>query len=272
MGTQRLSILVGVVALSLCSLVAQGEFRLAQTKSEAGPLKLDEYGDLPTDDEAARLDLFADKLFKQRRLSGRIIAYCESQMERGLYLRRIHGIAKYLTYARGIEANRVAVIDGGYREQFVTELWLIPEGSNPPVPVPKSPQPSVSISSAYKFDEECLDCATAVDLYLYGLDEGLQFYAEALRRYPAARGLLIVRPDHDVSIRRALNEAHKAKGLLIKNYGIDADRVIVRSARSRKDGTAVVEMWVVPSGATFPTTTSNKRLQRTRLIAPAIER
>ena len=204
-----------------------------------------------------------DKLFKQPRLRGRIVAYSEPRMERGYYLRRIYGIGKYLTYARGIEANRIAVIDGGYKEQFSTELWLIPEGANFPLPLTKLPQPSVSISSAYKFDEECLDCAPAVGLYLYGLDEGLQFYAEALRRYPAARGLLIVRPDQDVSIRRALNEAHKAKGLLIKNYGIEADLVIVRSGRSRKDGTAVVEMWVVPAGAKFPTTTSNKRLQRT---------
>lgn len=116
-------------------------------------------------------------------------------MPRGSYLRRIHGIAKYLTYTRGIETNRIAVIDGGYKEQFSTELWLIPEGANPPTPIPKLPQPSVNISSAYKFDEECLDCAEAVGLTLYGLDEGLQFYAEALRKYSGARGLIIVKYD-----------------------------------------------------------------------------
>src|SRR5437763_603615 len=101
-------------------------------------------------------------------------------MERGSYLRRIYGIHRYLTEARGIEANRVVVVDGGYKEKFITQLWLIPEGAEPPSPAPTISQPPVSTSSAYKFDEECLNCAPAVGLYLYGLDEGLKFYAEAL--------------------------------------------------------------------------------------------
>src|SRR5437773_12382833 len=95
MRTQKYSILIGIAALSVCSLVAQGTFGLAQTTaSEASSVKLDEYGDLPTDDEAARLDLFADKLFKQPKLRGRIIAYSGPRIERGYYLRRIYGIGK----------------------------------------------------------------------------------------------------------------------------------------------------------------------------------
>jgi hypothetical protein len=255
---------IGIAALLVWSLITHGRFCLAQTiSSEINPVKLDEYGDLGTDDEAARLDLLANKLFSQSSLRAQIVAYSDLRMERGYYLRRIYGIGKYLTHARGIEANRVAVVDGGYKNQFSTELWLIPEGAKPPTPVSKVPKPSVRISSAYKFDEECLDCAPAVGLYLYGLDEGLQFYAEVLRKYPAARGLIIVRPDEDVSLRRALNEARKARSLLIKRYGIDANQVVVKSARSRNDGTAIVEMWVVPASAKFPTTTSNKRLQLT---------
>jgi hypothetical protein len=121
----------------------------------------------------------------------------------------------------------------------------------------------VSIASAYKFDEECLDCSEAVGLTLNGLDDGLQFYAEVLRKDSSARGLIIVRPDKDVSIRRALKEAGQAKSLLVEKYKLDASQVAIKSARSRNDGTAVAEMWVVPAGAKFPTTTSNKILQLT---------
>jgi hypothetical protein len=264
MSKKEYSTLVGLVLLTVCSLFAQGRSRVVQTRhSEAGSVKLDEYGDLPTDDEAARLDLFADKLFKQPTLKGRIIAYSEPRIERGGYLRRIYGVGKYLTYARGIEVDRVTVVDGGYREQFTTELWLIPEGAKPPLAISKLPPPSVSISAAYKFDEECLDCSPAVGLYLYGLDEGLKFYAEVLQRSPAARGMFVVRPDQDIRTRTALREGFKARGLLIKTYGIKAQRVIVKSAGSRNDGTAVVEMWVVPAGAQLPVATSNKRLQLT---------
>jgi len=263
MATRKYPIPIVFVLLSVIFL-AQVESRVAQTASEAGPVKFDEYGDLPTDDAAAHLDLFADKLFKQPRLKGQIVAYSDPRFDRGGYLRRIYGIGKYLTDARGIDADRIIVVDGGYSERLSTELWLVPEGANPPLPDSKLVPPSVNISAAYKFDEECLDCSPAVNLYLYGLDEGLQFYAEVLQRSPGARGVFVVRPDRDFKMRPALREALKARSLLIKRYGIKAQRVSVKSAGSRNDGTAVVEMWVVPAGAQLPVTTSNnKRLERT---------
>ena len=263
---------VGLAALLVCCLVAYENICLAQTaSSETSPVKLDEYGDLPTDDEAARLDLFAEKLFKQSKLRGYIVAYSEPQMERGYYLRRIHGIGRYLTEARGIEANRVVVMDGGCKDKFATELWLVPEGANPPTPTPTMSQPPVSISVAYKFDEECLDCAPAVGLYLYGLDEGLKFYAEALRKSPDSRGLIIVRPDENVSTRRGLNEARRARNLLARRYRIKANRIVIKARRGRNDGTAVVEMWIVPRGAKSPTATSNNGMHPTANRAALIE-
>ena len=241
---------IGLVALLVCSLVAYGNSCSAQTaSSETEPTKLDEYGDLPTDDEAAHLDLFAERLFKQPRFYGYILAYSEPRMERGSYLRRIHGISRYLTEARGIEAARIVVVDGGYREKFVTQLWLIHEGAEPPSPTPTISQPRINTTSAYQFDGECLNCAPAVNLYLYGLDEGLNFYAEELRKNADSRGLIIVRPDRNFSVREALKEARSAKRLLVNNYGVDANRITIRSGSSRNDGTAVAEMWVVPRGA-----------------------
>ena len=253
----------GLAALLGCSLITHGKFCLGQTISlQATPEKLDEYRNLTSDDEAAHLDLFAEKLLSQPRLRGQIISYSDPLIARGSYLRRIHGRARYLTDARGIEPNRIAVIDAGYKEQLSTELWLIPEGAKPPPVIPKPPQPSIKISSAYKFDEECLDCAEAVGLTLYGLDEGQQFYADALRQDLSARGLFIVRPDEGVSLRTALKEAGQARRLLVKRYGIDVKRLIVKSAPSRKDGTAVIEMWIVPAGAKFPSS-STRPLQQT---------
>ena len=109
-------IYVGFASLLVCSLITPTKLCAGQTTvSETNLVKLDEYGNLPTDDEAAHLDFFADKLFKQPRLRGQIVAYSDPRMERGYYLRRIHGIGKYLTYARGIETNRIAVVDGGYK-------------------------------------------------------------------------------------------------------------------------------------------------------------
>lgn len=265
MRTQKSTLIrIGLAALTICSLAAYGHFCLVQTaSSEIRPAKLDEYGDLPTDDEAARLNLFAGRLSGQPKLRGYIVAYSGPRMERGSYLRRIYGIGRYLTEARGIEADRVLVVDGGYREKFATELWLIPEGANPPTPAPTVSQPAVNTKSAYKYDEECLDCSPAVGLYLYGLDEGLKFYADALRKNPDSQGLIIIRPDENVSTRKALNEAQRAKKLLVNDYGIDANRIVIKAGRSRNDGTAVAEMWIVPRGARLPMATSNKGMNAT---------
>lgn len=264
MKTQKSTLMhLWFAVLLACYLVTPVEFCLAQTNlSETYSVKLDEYGDLNTDDEAAHLDLFAEKLFKQPNLRGYIVTYDEPRMWlRGSYLRRIYGVGRYLTESRGIEANRVIVVDGGYKEKFTTELWLVPAGANPPTPAPSMSQPTVNTSVAYKFDVECLDCDAAVNLYREGLDvEGLKFYAEALRKNLDSRALIIVRPDRNISVRRALKEARQAKGLLVNNHGIDANRIIIKSGRGRNDGTAVAEMWIVPHGAKQPTATSNNSL------------
>jgi hypothetical protein len=144
-------------------------------------------------------------------------------------------------------------MDGGYKENFSTELWLVPEGAKPPTPAPSISQPTVNSSVAYEFDLECLNCSAAVYLYREGLDEwGLKFYAEELCNHPDSRGMMIVRPDRNFGVHYALNEARRAKSLLVKRLGIDANRIIIKAGRSRNDGTAGVDMWIVPHGAKQP--------------------
>ena len=69
---------IGLAGLLILCLVPYGDL-VAQTTpaSSKHPVKLDEYGDLPTDDEAAHLDLFAEKLFKQPDLRGYLLAKAE---------------------------------------------------------------------------------------------------------------------------------------------------------------------------------------------------
>jgi hypothetical protein len=123
--------------------------------------------------------------------------------------------------------------------------------------------PQVNSSAAYKFDDECLECEPAVNLYLYGLGEGMRFYAEALRGNPDSKGLIIVRPGTHIGKHRALNEAREGKKLLAKNYKIDANRIIIKTGRRRDDNIAVAEMWIVPRGAKSPMATSNNSLNPT---------
>lgn len=42
----------------------------------------------------------------------------------------------YLTNTRAIDGSRIEVIDGGYRENPIVELWIVPFGGKPPKPAP----------------------------------------------------------------------------------------------------------------------------------------
>jgi hypothetical protein len=104
---------------------------------------------------------------------------------------------------RGLPSDRVTVIDGGYRRTFTLELWTVSNDGSVPTPTPTVAGPTPSKREL--FDEECLECDAAVILDLYGLSDGLKFYADALRQHPNARGLIIVRPGQTVSMRGATN-------------------------------------------------------------------
>jgi hypothetical protein len=42
----------------------------------------------------------------------------------------------YLIDTRGLDSKRIVFVNGGYRESWEVELWLVPKGSNPPAPTP----------------------------------------------------------------------------------------------------------------------------------------
>jgi hypothetical protein len=45
----------------------------------------------------------------------------------------------YLVQRRGLPADRLTVIDGGYVEEWRAELWIVPAGATMPTPNPTIP-------------------------------------------------------------------------------------------------------------------------------------
>jgi hypothetical protein len=45
-------------------------------------------------------------------------------------------VKPYLVDTRGVDAKRIVVINGGYREEWTAELWIVPKGATPPNPSP----------------------------------------------------------------------------------------------------------------------------------------
>lgn len=97
--------------------------------------KFDKFGDLAFADEKKRLDYFAEQLEKESGTQAHIIVYGRPNAPRaGEAQTRADRAKEYLVKKRGIAAERIATVDGGVRSRLMIELWLTPQGAQPPQP------------------------------------------------------------------------------------------------------------------------------------------
>ena len=106
--------------------------------------KFDEFGDSNCEDEMAHLDNFAVQLQNEPSARGAIIFYGGRRFrgrlpKRGEAAARAARIKPYLVQRRGLPADQVIVIDGGFREKWQVELWVVPPGAAMPIPQPAIP-------------------------------------------------------------------------------------------------------------------------------------
>ena len=97
---------------------------------------IDEYGDIPFEDEKARLDNFAIELQNYPQGKGHITCYGGRIGRVGEARRRCERAKKYLSGYRHIPAEQIMLVDGGYREDLTVVLWVVPPGATPPPPSP----------------------------------------------------------------------------------------------------------------------------------------
>lgn len=90
--------------------------------------KFDEYGDLPFTKEKERLDYFAQELKSVKGEPGYIIEY-RNRRKTQKPLARAKRAKEYLVKVKGVEANRILLVNGGYQRDFKIELRLGPLNS-----------------------------------------------------------------------------------------------------------------------------------------------
>jgi len=100
------------------------------------PFKLDEFGRIPTGDLKARLDNLAFYLQRDVALRAHIIIYDGRYGRRGAAKTWAAFMKNYLSNARGLDLERIDLLDGGYREELSGELWLTTRGAGTPPPSP----------------------------------------------------------------------------------------------------------------------------------------
>jgi hypothetical protein len=99
-------------------------------------LKFDEFARLPREDENARLDNFAIQVLSREDWVGYIIAYAGKRTYNQEAETSLARARKYLVEKRKLHPNKIMVIDGGHREEFQMDLYVLPLGMRPPDPTP----------------------------------------------------------------------------------------------------------------------------------------
>jgi hypothetical protein len=106
--------------------------------------KFDEFGDTNCEDEMAHLDNFAIQLLAEPDKDGVLIFYGGRRSrgrlpKRGEAAARAARLKPYLVQRRGLPAEHISIINGGYADQWRVELWIGPRGVGLPTPSPSVP-------------------------------------------------------------------------------------------------------------------------------------
>jgi hypothetical protein len=98
--------------------------------------EFDECDSCSLDDQKARLDNLAVELQNDPSTRAYILAYGGRMRPLGQVEKLMSRSRDYLTTQRGIDASRIVVVNGGFREEDSVELWIVPSGAAAPKPTP----------------------------------------------------------------------------------------------------------------------------------------
>ena len=146
-----------VMSLSLVLTLAAAHPIRLEAKTEA-PKVIEYSGDEAVcETEMAHLDSYAIQVQNKPKYTAYVIVYGGRYgTARHEMRQRRSRIKRYLVKNRGIEPERVRVINGGFREKVTVELWLVEYGG-------KFPQPTMTISPAdvkYKRTKFQFNCSS----------------------------------------------------------------------------------------------------------------
>ncbi len=120
-----------------CAQSAQAVSIIAPIKKVAIVAReFDECDNCTFDDQKARLDNLAVELQNDPSTRGYVIAYGGRMSPVGQVEKLMSRAREYLVTQRGIDASRLVVVNGGFREDDSVELWVVPSGAAAPQATP----------------------------------------------------------------------------------------------------------------------------------------
>ena len=98
--------------------------------------EFDECNTCSYDDQKARLDNLAVELQNDPSTRAYVIAYGGRMSQLGQVERLMSRAREYLVSERAIDASRLTIVNGGFREEDSVELWVVPSGAAAPRATP----------------------------------------------------------------------------------------------------------------------------------------
>ncbi len=124
--------------LVLCSiLLILGSVGEKGSAADVSARKGDEFYGANWEDAMARLDNFALALRNEPSAVGIILVYGGQHRRRGEAQAWSSCVRDYLEKRRGIEANRIVMVRGGYMNRLTVELWETADRNKIPKPAPE---------------------------------------------------------------------------------------------------------------------------------------
>ena len=246
-------LLILFVGLLLCSLLLPIYAQEAEGKE---PRKVDSYDDKIRSGEAEQwhLEDFLRALAKEPDAKAYIIAYGGREESPGKARRYAARAKNYMVEARGVDPTRIVTIDGGRRDEFIVELWLVPNSARPP-----RPEPTVTVEDVLgdnllydSFGVGCEDFGCGYENEAAHLDG----FAAALKKEPKSWGCIIAYAQSGDDRTgeswdppgTALKIARSQKNYLLKKQGFASTKItVVDGGYSGR----IVELWIMRPGARF---------------------
>ncbi len=97
--------------------------------------KFDEFPEITSNDEKARLDNFVIELNSDPTTTAYVIVYPDRRGRTGDVEKRTKRIVDYLVNSRGLDAQRIVTMVGPPRSNSLVELWNKPQGAQPPAAI-----------------------------------------------------------------------------------------------------------------------------------------
>jgi hypothetical protein len=114
--------------------------------------KINEFNQSYYAEAIGRMDVLAMTLAEQPNAKAYIIVYSGDKDNPGSSYRYANRLKNYLKRVHRIDEKRVIAIGGGQLENQMTELWIVPEGANPPAQTVFFSRNQISASEPTMFD------------------------------------------------------------------------------------------------------------------------